>query len=166
MIRLPKLLARALPGADEDAPINQPEPAIPAEPAPDAPAEWVDPGRLLAEVATQLWRMRRLMVEPGTDLPQDVMRRPFRHLDALQDTLGASGLRAVDHTGQRYDPGMSLTIIACEERPDLEQERVIETLRPTVVFDGRRIQIGEVILAIPPTRSEPEPTSDESSDHD
>ncbi len=122
--------------------------------------------RLLAEVGTQLWRMRRQMVEPGTDRAQEPMRRPFRHLSGLQDTLCDAGLETIDHTGQTYDPGMSLTVVACEQRAGLDREQIAETLRPTVVLQGRRIQVGEVILAIPQDSSPDEATPTEGPSND
>ncbi len=142
------------PGEGDDP---EPPPSPPPGPATPDALEWAAIERLLAEVCTGLWRMRRLMVEPDDQQPAEATRRPFRHLQALQDSLAGAGLAAIDHTGAAYDPGMSLTIVACEQRSGIAHDRIIETLRPTVTHHGRRIQVGEVILAIPRTDENDEP---------
>jgi hypothetical protein len=106
--------------------------------------------RFLAEVGTGLWRMRRNMVQPGHPLrdapPKDEMRKPFRWLVSAWDTLQQAGIEIQDHTGDDYLPGQSLTahFEPAADRPD---NTVVETIKPTIYFDQRVIQLGEVIVS-------------------
>ncbi len=105
--------------------------------------------RFLADVATGLWRLRQKMQQPGTDRPLEEMRRAYRHLESVWDVLVEAGVETQDHTDALFDPGMSLKVIAFQPTAGIERERVLETIKPTIYFQKRTIQMGEVIVATP-----------------
>ncbi|MHA2616630.1 MAG: hypothetical protein V2G48_07550 [bacterium JZ-2024 1] len=105
--------------------------------------------RFLADIGTSLWRMKQKMVKPGTNQPLEEMQRPFRHLESAWDALIQAGVEIQDHTDKPFDPGMSLKVVCYQPTPGIERERVIETIKPTVYFRGRQIQMGEVIVGRP-----------------
>jgi hypothetical protein len=107
--------------------------------------------RLLADLATGLWRLRRRLLDPVTNGPQEEMRRHLRDLDALCGRLQEEEVEIQDHTGALYDPSMSLRVAAFQMTTGLEQDRIVETLKPTVYWRQQRIQTGEVIVGIPGT---------------
>jgi hypothetical protein len=107
--------------------------------------------RFLAEVGTGLWRLRQKMIQPGTNRPQEEMRRAYRHLESVWDVLTEAGVEIQDHTDALFDPGMSLRVIAFQPTAGIERERVLETIKPTIYFQKRTIQMGEVIVATPET---------------
>lgn len=117
---------------------------------PDAAAEKKQT-RFLAEVGTGLWRLRQKMIQPGTNRPQEEMRRAYRHLESVWDVLVDAGVEIQDHTDALFDPGMSLRVIAFQPTAGIERERVLETIKPTIYFQKRTIQMGEVIVATPET---------------
>src|SRR5262245_48235803 len=104
---------------------------------------------LLADLATGLWRLRRRFVDAGSGEPLEEARRPFRDVEALLQRLREEGIEVQDHTGDLYDPSLSLRVAAFQPVPGLEKDRVLETLRPTVYRHGERLQVGEVIVGIP-----------------
>ena len=122
-------------------------------PQPDAAAEKKQI-RFLAEVGTGLWRLRQKMLQPGTDRPLEEMRRAYRHLESVWDVLAEAGVEIQDHTDALFDPGMSLRVIAFQPTAGIERERVLETIKPTIYFQKRTIQMGEVIVATPETPAE------------
>jgi hypothetical protein len=101
--------------------------------------------RLLADLATGLWRLRRRLLDQSTE----PMRRCLRDVEALCDRLRDEEVEIQDHTEALYDPSLSLRVAAFQPMPGLEQERVVETLKPTVYWRRERIQTGEVIVGIP-----------------
>jgi hypothetical protein len=132
--------------------VSAPPPAVPPADAPplEPPAAPAGPDeRLLAELGTGLWRLRQRMVDPSTGEPTEVMRRAFRHLQSVWDALAAAGVEIQDHTGSEYDPGLSIQVLAFQPMPELEREKVIETVKPTVYYRGRRLQMGDVIVGTP-----------------
>lgn len=120
---------------------------VAGEPQATLPAEQ-DP-RLFADIGTGLWRLRQKLVKPGTTQPLDEMRRPYRHLESVWDALAQAGVEIQDHTDKPFDSGMSLKVVSFQPTPGLERERVIETIKPTIYFKGKSIQMGEVIVGIP-----------------
>lgn len=104
---------------------------------------------LLADIATTLWRMEKRLVEPGSAEPLEGMRKPYRHLRATFDAMDQVGMKILDHTGEIYDTGMSIKVIAFQPTKGLGGEIVTETVRPTVYFKDTRIQVGEVIVGTP-----------------
>lgn len=103
--------------------------------------------RLLADLATGMWRLRRRLLELSAG--NDGLRRPLRDAEQLLERLREDGIEVQDHTGAAYDATLSLTVAAFEPKPGLERESVLETLKPTVYHRGNRIQIGEVIVGMP-----------------
>jgi hypothetical protein len=99
----------------------------------------------LADALTNLWRAGRKLSATGSD----EQRQAARHLRAACTALAEAGLTFQDHDGTAFDPGLALEVIAYEPRPDAGGETVLETVRPCVYRDGRRIQIGQIIVARP-----------------
>jgi hypothetical protein len=120
--------------------------------------------RLLADLGTNLWRLRKRMLEPGTDQPSEAMRRPFRHVQSIWDALADAGIEICDHTGEMVPKGgnYALRILACQPTPGINRDIVLETIKPTVRFGDKILQQGEVILGTPvaPVEGPPSPAQD------
>ena len=122
-------------------------------PTPPPPSTGVDT-KFLAESATGLWRLRQKMTDPGTGQPTADTRKIFRHFESVWDRLHEEGITVIQHTGEEFDPGLSLKVIAFEPAPGFRSERVIETIKPTVFLGERMIQMGEVIVGTPEATTE------------
>ncbi|OHV41960.1 hypothetical protein [Pseudofrankia saprophytica] len=112
--------------------------------------------RDIARVATELWRLRRQLVPTGAPVTPEA-RRALRRLDAVGDVLAAAGVEVQDHDGARYDSGQQLMVLAFEQTDGLTDERVVQTLRPSVYLAGRLAQAGEVIVGTPPRPDQQNP---------
>ncbi|RBQ16284.1 hypothetical protein DP939_30415 [Spongiactinospora rosea] len=112
------------------------------EPA-DAPEDTF-PGPSLADVVTSIWRLERRLRR----LPGDT-RTVTRHLEAAWDTLTQAGVKIQDHLDDPFDPGLSIKVLSYQPAPDLDRERVVETIRPSVYLNDQVIQRGEVIVGTP-----------------
>ena len=106
----------------------------------------------LADLVTGLWRLREKMLDGETGRPLEEMRRAFRHLESAWDILAQVGVQVQEHSRSRYDPGLSLKVVAFQPTPGLDCKTVIETLKPTVYMKGQRIQVGEVVVGTPESR--------------
>ncbi len=104
----------------------------------------VDP-RALAELATAVWRLHRKV--PDGPL--------HRHVLGVGDALAAMGVETRDYDGLAFVDGLQLRVLAFQPVPGLADERVLETVRPTVALGGKPIRMGEVIVGIPETPPEP-----------
>ncbi|WP_051792516.1 hypothetical protein [Amycolatopsis jejuensis] len=99
----------------------------------------------LAEAATALWRARRKLAGAEDRLA----RQAGRFLSASQDALDAAGVLVQDHDRIPFGSGMALEVLLFQDEPELDVERVVETVRPSIYLTGRRIQMGQVIVGRP-----------------
>ena len=106
-------------------------------------------GEFLADVATGVWRLKQRFLQPGTDQPREEMRKAYRDLQSLWDTLIQAGIEIQDHNGALYDPGQSLKVLAFQPTQGLDQARIVETIKPTVYLQSHWLQLGEVIVGTP-----------------
>lgn len=129
--------------AVEQAPVALPGPQ-PAAPPDDLPDD------VVAGLVTELWRARNKVDGPGAEQdPPRAVRWANRYLAAADDRLVRAGIEVEGHDGLRFDVGMDLRVLAYQDDPDVTEETVVETVRPSVRRAGRLIQEGEVIVAVP-----------------
>jgi hypothetical protein len=104
---------------------------------------------LLADIGTGLWRLKQKMLKPGGDQPLDEMRRPYRHVESVWDALIQGGVEIKDHTDTLFDDGMAVKVVSFQPMPGLGRDIIIETIKPTIYFKEKHIQMGEVIVGRP-----------------
>lgn len=105
--------------------------------------------RTVTELGTGLWRLRQRMIDPQSGEPLAEHRRSFRHLASVWDALEEIGVDVIDHSGQPYDPGQALVVLAFQPTPEVAAEVVLETIRPSIYMADKRLQVGEVIVGTP-----------------
>lgn len=107
--------------------------------------------RIFAEVGTGLWRLRRKLVQSGTDQPREEMRSAYRHFESVWDVLSQSGLEIRDHTGEPVpETGTyALKVVTYEPTAGLTREQIVETVKPSIYWNGDTLQVGEVIVGTP-----------------
>lgn len=110
--------------------------------------------KALAEAATNLWRAQRRLTRQGEEASTR-SRQTGRYLRSCREALDDAGLLVQEHEGDAFHAGRSLEALAFEDDPSLEADTVRETIRPTIYLHGRRIQMGQVIVACPPKPPEP-----------
>ncbi|MFF0725618.1 hypothetical protein [Streptomyces sp. NPDC004134] len=104
----------------------------------------------LVGAATGIWRaLRKLDQDAGKLSPAD-LRQVRLQVRASRQALADDGLEIQEHDGEPFDTGLSLEALVFQENPELTREVVLETVRPSVYFRGRRIQMGQVIVGRPP----------------
>lgn len=104
------------------------------------------------------WKLRQKMFDQATGEPKGELRHLARHVEVIWERLSELGLQVQDHTGNAFDSGQSLEVLAFQPTRGISRETVIETVRPTVYFAGKRILMGQVIVGTPDN-----PVSEEQS---
>ncbi|MBF0402801.1 hypothetical protein [Candidatus Magnetominusculus xianensis] len=105
--------------------------------------------RFFADCSTRLWRLRQKMLQPGTDKPYAEMQKAYRHFESVWDTLAQFGIEIQDHTDMPYSGGLSLEVIDFQVVDGINEEKVIETIKPTIYYKSKSIQMGVVIVGKP-----------------
>jgi len=107
--------------------------------------------KAFATIATNAWRSRTKMVDSDTGEAKEEMKRVYRHIEAIIEALKQISVETIDPVGRVYDSGMALRVVSFEPTPGLSNEEIKETIKPSVAWQGRLIQIGEVIVGTPQT---------------
>jgi hypothetical protein len=108
-----------------------------------------------AGIATNAWRLRARLLDTDRQEPRDeTSRRLLRHVDAIVEGLKQFWLEIEDPTGQPYDSGLALKVVSFEPTAALTEETIIETVRPAIRWQGQLVQVGEVIVGIPPEKND------------
>jgi hypothetical protein len=108
-----------------------------------------EPLQFYADLGTGVWRLWKKMLRPGSDKPLDEMRSIFGFVESLRDALQEGGIQIIDHTGKEIPSGLSLEVLEYQEKPGVTKERVSETVRPTIYYKDRMIQMGRVYVDAP-----------------
>ncbi len=103
----------------------------------------------LCRLATHVWRAKSKMVDPATGAARDDMRRVYRHIEGAVETLAQNGVVLQDWLNQAYDVGLPVKVLSYQPTPGLTRDTILETLRPAVIWNGRMLQLGEVIVGTP-----------------
>jgi len=103
----------------------------------------------LAVAATAMWKLESRMHRQQQEQAYEAPKWLVRQLEAANDALLAIGVEAKDHSGEKYVPGLALTVMAFQPSVGVTVEVISETLKPSIFFKGALIQPGEVIVATP-----------------
>ncbi|WP_407560311.1 hypothetical protein [Streptomyces sp. 184] len=117
--------------------------------AADDPAGTGAGANALVGAATGIWRALRKLDRDAGSLSAADLRQVRIQVRASRSALADDGLEIQEHDGEPFDSGLSLEALVFQDDPDLTREVVLETVRPTVYFRGRRIQMGQVIVGRP-----------------
>jgi len=101
----------------------------------------------LADLATACWRIRKRVLK--TAETNDDSRRILRDLETMFEVFHKMGFEIRDYTGETFDYGLPLKVITTQPVAGLAKEKVIETIKPTLLCQTHLIQIGEVIIETP-----------------
>ncbi|WP_225730562.1 MULTISPECIES: hypothetical protein [unclassified Nocardia] len=105
---------------------------------------------LLVDLATGVWRLRdKLGADQHADDPGKLLKSITRQVNSLSDALADAGVVVQTHTGDRFDAGQSVEVVAFAPSEAVTYETVTETITPTVYIDGHLSQRGQIIVAVP-----------------
>jgi hypothetical protein len=103
----------------------------------------------LTTTATNMWRAKNKMIDRESGEARDEMKRVYRHIEAVLISLNSLGFEVHDLQGRPYDSGMPLKVVSFEPTPGLSREEITEMIKPTIMWRGQLMQIGEVIVGTP-----------------
>lgn len=116
--------------------------------------------RVLADLATNLWRAKQRLVtsiKKGTGATES--NKILRPIDSAMENLENIGVNIEDYTGKPYVQGMALNIVSSLPNSAAISDRIVETLKPTIFFRQQFIQAGDVIIEGPPSSQTSYPQS-------
>lgn len=102
-------------------------------------------------IGTKVWRLRNEIIKQADGPQTTSLRYATTYLNALWEQLSDTGIEIRDHTGEAVPrTGVyMLKIVAHQPMDGIRHQRVIETLKPTIYFNEKILQIGEVVVGTP-----------------
>jgi hypothetical protein len=67
--------------------------------------------------------------------------------DRTLKILKKNGFQIVEFDGKKFNEGMSVKVLAYDTRDDVEEDTIIETVKPTIFFNDKEYLKGEVIVS-------------------
>lgn len=121
--------------------------------------------RLYVTFATNVWRLRRQVLDTETGEPKEGFERVARYVASLAGALEDASVTIEDYDGRPYDAGDAVKAIAFEPREDLRRDEYVETLLPTVRWknaQGKQVflQLAEVVVGQAPQATKQEEVHD------
>ena len=113
---------------------------------------------MAADIGTLVWRIQKRLATIG-ELPKQ-LQRLSRDVESTWDALTQSGIEIKDHTCGDYDGGMALRVITFQPMVGLARQQIVETLKPTIYYRERIIQMGDVIVGVPEETVTSKPTKE------
>lgn len=110
--------------------------------------------RAMLVIATNAWRIRAKITDPVTRQPKgeiakDELRKVDRYIESIFESLSGIGMELKDRAGDAFDYGLPEKVIAAQPQAGLNNEIILETIRPTIYWRNQIAQQGEVIIATP-----------------
>lgn len=105
----------------------------------------------LIGLATNAWRAKTKMIDGHSKEVREELKGVHRHIEAIWRNLNELELEIKDHTGDPYDEGQPMKVIASEPTVGITKAVVKETLLPTIYFKFQIVQHGEIVVAAPAT---------------
>ncbi len=112
--------------------------------------------RILGPLAVELWRLEKRLAKLQDLQGDSTGKNVLDQMQRIRDVLESAKVEIRDHTGQTYTDGASLKVLVFEESAEipLGEMRVLETVKPTILWLGHVVEHGEVIVGIPVKKQE------------
>ena len=104
---------------------------------------------LIADIATGIWRMKNKFKTVKIDDMPDEIKKVCRHLESTLDALSNAKVEVRDQTDEKYVAGMALKVITFQPSSSVHIQMISETIRPSIFYNDKLIQMGEVIVKTP-----------------
>lgn len=109
-------------------------------------ASLIVPTQDLTDLAIEFWRLEKRLKKIEEKLSEDENKAFRNSVDKLGRFVKKNHLEVTDYTGQVYNSGMNVEILASEKDSQLEQDIIFETHEPAVTHKGVLIRKAKVII--------------------
>ena len=96
-----------------------------------------------------IWRTKKKFSSVNIEELPDEIKKAYRHVESTWDALSSAKIKVRDHTNEKYVAGMALKIIAFQPSSSVHIQMITETIKPSIFYSGKLIQMGEVIVETP-----------------
>lgn len=110
--------------------------------------------KALIAIANQSWRIGSAIIDAETNEPKSALspqeiKKLSKALETICEATQGLGLRVIDRCNADFHPGLPDQVVTEEPREGISKERVIRTIRPTIMWHQTMVQRGEIDIAVP-----------------
>ncbi len=106
--------------------------------------------KCIVELSIIIWRMQKKISNlESIKENESEFRWLFRLVNNGLDALNQNGIEISDHNNELNTGGEAYSVIAYQAEKGLSEERVIETIEPSIYYNDKLIKRGEVIVGRP-----------------
>ncbi len=98
------------------------------------------------QAAIEIWRIQNRVRKISQQIPDAHIRGFQNSIKKLNDHFRAYGIEVVDPTGEPYNDGANVDVIAFETDPTLNHDIIKETLEPFIYENGSLIKRAKIIV--------------------
>ena len=109
-------------------------------------AEWQ---KGMLKIANNAWRAMAKMTDTFSGEVKEEFQGIAKPIEGILRGLNEMGFEIKGHTGDPYDEGQFLKVIAAEPKPGISRAYVKETFKPTISFNFKILQPGEIFVETP-----------------
>lgn len=110
------------------------------------------PGDGFSKLAVEHWRLIRVLSRLVERLPPESQARVAAQArfasNQLESLVRTQGLALVTFEGRPFEPSLPVTAVNAEDFAGADALLISETVEPTVMAEGRVIQLGKVLVAL------------------
>jgi len=109
-------------------------------------------------IANQSWRMATTIhdsnsKEPKVELTPQEIKKLSKAIEMVQETMVSLGIEIIDKQGMAFNAGMPEQVVTEEQQEGIIGERILRTIRPTILWNKRMVQPGQIDIAVPKSNS-------------
>lgn len=79
--------------------------------------------------------------------------KPLKNLSKKYDRtlkiLSKNGFQIMDYDNKKFNEGMAIKVLDSFPDSDVEEDTIVETVKPAIFYENKMILMGEVIVAVP-----------------
>jgi len=100
----------------------------------------------VVELAVEIWRIENRLSKTTDNLSEIQKRGLESSIQKLLKYLDEFDIKIIDHTNEKYNEGMNVSVLSFEKDPSIKVPMIKETIEPTIICKGLVVKKGKVVV--------------------
>jgi len=98
------------------------------------------------QFAIEVWRIEQRIVKMQNILPENQKEGIENSTKKLKRYFEKYDIEIIDYTNQKFNDGLNLDVLSVEERPNITESIIKETIEPTIMYRGQVVHKAKIIV--------------------
>ncbi len=100
----------------------------------------------LIQLAIEIWRVEKKITKLETFLPENQRKGIKNSIQKFKSYFEKYDIEVIDYTGQKFNEGLNLDILAFEKDSKIKESIIKETMEPTIMCKGQVVKKAKIIV--------------------